>query len=109
MQLACIRTGRRPFVFRTLVVQVGSQVLFPAGAAQEVEGEIGAALPFEPDVHVGARAVVALARGALPAARVTALDVVVELEGESVAQLALHHLTVLLPGLRDREGVTSRC
>lgn len=109
MQLACIRTGRRPFVFRTLVVQVGGQVLFPAGAAQEVEGEVGAALPFEPDVHVGARAVVALARGALPAARVTALDVVVELEGESVAQLALHHLTVLLHGLRDREGVTSRC
>lgn len=100
MQRAC--TGRRPFVFRALVVEVGSQILFPAGAAQEVKGEVGATFPFEPDIHVGARAVVALACGALPAAWVTPLDVVVKLEGESVAQLAFYHLTVLLPCLQDK-------
>lgn len=105
MQHAGVSAGCRPFVFGTLVIEVGSQILFPAGAAQQVEGEVGATFPFEPDVHVGARAVVAFACGALPTARVTSLDVVVKLEGKSVAQLTLYHLTVLLPCLQDEEEV----
>ncbi|TNN85308.1 hypothetical protein EYF80_004330 [Liparis tanakae] len=52
---------------------VCSQILLPAGAAEEVEGEVGATLPFEPDVHVGPGAVVALARRALTAAWIKAV------------------------------------
>lgn len=68
-----------PFIFRIGVIQVRSQVLLPAGAAQQVEGKVGAALAFEPHVHVGACAVVALPCSALPATWVTPLYVVVEL------------------------------
>ncbi len=70
-----------PLIFRTCVAQVCSQILFPAGAAEEVEGEVGATLPFEPDVHVGPGAVITLPRSALTAAWVTPLYVIVELQG----------------------------
>ncbi|KAG7241120.1 hypothetical protein INR49_025863 [Caranx melampygus] len=39
---------------------VCSQILFPAGGAEEVEGKVGATLPFEPDIHIGPGAVIAL-------------------------------------------------
>lgn len=96
-----IHVSTVPFILGTCVAHVHSEILFPAGAAEEVEGEVGAALPFEPDVHVGAGAVVTLPRSTLPAAWVSALYVIVELQSEGVAQLTLHHLTVFFPGLKE--------
>lgn len=93
----CVNCG--PFIFRTWVIQVCSKVLFPAGAAEEVEGKVGAAFPFKPDIHIGPRAVVTLACGALPTTRVASFYVIVELEGKGVAQLTLHHLTVFFSSL----------
>lgn len=92
-----------PFIFRRWIAHVGSQILFPAGAAEKVEGEVGAALPFEPDVHICPGAVVALPCSALPTPWVSAFYVIVELQGEGAAQLAFHHLTVFFPSLvRER-------
>lgn len=88
-----------PFVFRTWVVQVCSKVLFPAGAAEEVEGEVGATFPFEPDIYVGPGAVVTLTCGTLTATWVTPFNVIVKLQGKGVAQLTLHHLTVFFSSL----------
>lgn len=90
-----------PFIFRTWVAQVCSQILFPAGAAEEVEGEVGATLPFEPDIHVGPGAVVALTCSTLTATWVTPLYVIVKLQSEGVTQLTLHHLTVFFSGLKE--------
>lgn len=94
------KTSALPFIFRACVAQVCSQILFPAGAAEEVERKVGATFPFEPDIHVGPGAVVALSRRTLPTTWVTALYVIVKLQGKGVAQLALHHLTVFLSGLK---------
>lgn len=89
-----------PFIFGTRVAKVCRQILFPAGAAEEVEGKIGATLPFKPDIHIGPGAVITLTCGTLTATWVTALYVIVKLQGKGVAQLTLHHLTVFLSGLK---------
>lgn len=88
-----------PFIFRTGTTLVGSQILFPAGAAEEVEGEVGATLPFEPDIHVGPGAVVTLTCSTLTATWVPPLYVIVELQRQGAAQLTLHHLTVFFASL----------
>lgn len=90
-----------PFIFRTWVAQVCSQILFPAGAAEEVEGKVGATLPFEPDIHVGPSAVVTLTCSTLTATWVTPLYVIVKLKGKGVAQLTLHHLAVFFSSLKE--------
>lgn len=74
-----------PLIFGAWVIQICSQILFPAGGAEEVEGEVGATLPFEPDVHVRPGAVITLPRSTLTATRVTLLYVIVKLQGKGVA------------------------
>lgn len=101
MHLSFLVLSTLPFVFRAWVAQVCSQVFFPAGAAEEVEGEVGATLPFEPDVHVGPGAVVTLTCSTLTATWVTPLYMIVKLQSEGVAQLTLHHLTVFFSGLEE--------
>lgn len=72
------------------------EVLFPAGATQQVVRVAAAALAAEPAVHVGAVAAVALAVGAAAAARVALLHVLVEVGHAGLAQLAHHHLVALV-------------
>lgn len=96
-------------MFGVKVAQVGGQVLLPAGAAEQVVGAARAALAPEPAVHVGPVATVTAASGALAAARVVALHVVVELQRQRAAQLTLHHLVrlrVLLSALQHTHTLT---
>lgn len=89
-----------PFIFGVWIACICSQVLFPAGAAEEVEGEVGATFPFEPNIHVGPSAVIALTCSTLPTAWVSSLYVIVKLQGEGVAQLTFNRLTVFLSSLK---------
>ena len=88
-----------PLIFRIWIIQVCRKVLFPAGAAEEVEGEVGATFTFEPDIYVGPGTVVAFTCCTLTAAWMTAFYVVVKLQGKGVAQLTLHHLAVFFSSL----------
>lgn len=99
----CFMHNVTPFIFRICVTQVCSQILFPTGAAEEVEGKVGATLPFEPDVHVGPGAVVTLPCSTLPTTWMTPLYVVVKLQSKGVAQLTLHHLTAFFSSLMEGE------
>lgn len=99
--ISCIIHNTIPLIFGTWVIQVCSQIFFPAGTAEEVKGEVGATLSFEPDIHVGPSAVVTLTRSTLTATWVAPLYVIVKLQGKSVAQLALNHLTVFFSSLKQ--------
>lgn len=84
--------------------QVGGKILFPACTAQKVVWASWSAFASKPAVHVGPVAAVTTATGTLTATRVVTLHVVVELQGESVTQLTLHHLMgfwVLFSSLRQ--------
>lgn len=60
---------------------VCSKVLFPAGAAEEVEGEVGSTFTFEPHIYVGPVAVITLTCSTLTATWVTLFYVIVKLQG----------------------------
>ncbi len=95
-----------PVLFGAHSPQVGGQVLSPACSAQEVVWASWSTFASEPAIHVGPIAAVTTATGALTAARMVALHMVVELQGESVTQLTLHHLMrlwVLFSALRPKE------
>lgn len=89
-------------MFGVWIAGISSQVLFPAGAAEEVEWEVGATLSFEPDINISSGAVVAFASSTLPTTWVSPLDVIVKLQGEGVAQLTFHHLTVFFSSLKKK-------
>lgn len=88
-----------PVAFGCGVTLVCSKVLFPARIAEEVEGKVGATFTFEPDIHIGPSAVITLTRSTLATAGVMTLYMIVKLQCQCVAQLTLHHLTVLFTTL----------
>ena len=90
-----------PFIFGTWIIQICSQILFPAGAAKEVEGEVGATLPFEPDIHIGPGTVITFSCSTLPTTWMSPLYVSVKLQRGGVVQLTLHHLTVFFSSLKE--------
>lgn len=104
LQCVCCRHllycgGYTPFTFGIWVTLACSNVLLSACIAEEVEGEIGAAFTFEPDIHIGPSAVITLTCSTLATARVMTFDVIVELQSECVAQLTIYHLTLLFTTL----------
>lgn len=89
-------TGSSPLYGGDSSLALDGQVFLPAAATEQIVRVSAAALSSEPAVHVGAVAAVTLAVGAVPAAGVALLHVLVEVGHAGLAQLAHHHLVSIV-------------